>query len=181
MLEKEGLLVQKREMECITYFGGKCMTEKAMQIKQLAELKLVGIRVLCAADQYIVQIPKASLELSERISEIKHVINPMQQVGAFVVENDTDEQDGYFICVEVQEYENIPTDMVALTIPSQKYAVLRHKGDNEKIIDSYHQLHKWIDENNFVRQKDKWHLEIFHSWVNSKNIDVELLDTIDFK
>ncbi len=159
------------------------MTGTSMQmksIKQLGELKLVGIRVLCAGDQYIVQIPKASLKLNERISEIKHVINPMQQIGAFVVDNETEEQDGYFICVEVQKFENIPTDMVTLTIPSQTYAVLRHKGENKKIVDAYHHLHQWIEEKNYDRQKNKWHLEIFHSWENSENIDVELLDTIDY-
>ncbi|MEO4053097.1 GyrI-like domain-containing protein [Solibacillus sp. CAU 1738] len=158
------------------------MTETSMQmksIKQLGELKLVGFRVLCAADQYIVQIPKASVKLSERISEIKHAINPMKLIGAFVVDKEFDEQDGYWVCVEVQEFENIPTDMVVLTIPSQKYAVLRHRGKNEKIMDSYQHLHKWIEEKNYVRLKNKWHLEIFHSWENSGNIDVELFDTID--
>jgi predicted transcriptional regulator YdeE len=158
------------------------MSETTIQnktIKELDELKLVGYRVLCSGDQYIVEIPKASLRLSERISEIKQVVNPLQQFGAFVVENQTADEDGYWVCVEVKEYKDIPTDMVTLTVPPQRYAVTRHKGPNYKIMDSYNELHKWIEENNYLRQKNKWHLEKFYNWNDLENVDVELLDTIN--
>jgi predicted transcriptional regulator YdeE len=147
-------------------------------IVDLDELKLVGFRVLCSGDQYIVEIPKASLRLSERISEIKHVVNPLQQYGAFVVEIETAEKDGYWVCVEVKEYEDIPSGMVTLTVPSQCYAVTRHKGANYKIMNSYNELHKWIDNNNYSRLKDKWHLEKLYSWNDTENVDIELFDTI---
>lgn len=102
------------------------MSEATLQNKsviELSELKLVGFRILCPGEQYVNEIPKATLQLSERISEISNVINPFQQIGAFVVENETDNEDGYWICVEVNEYENIPDDMITLTVPSQRYAV----------------------------------------------------------
>ena len=148
------------------------------KIVELDELKLVGFRVLCSGEEYIVEIPKASFRLSERISEIKQVVNPLQQCGAFVVENETVDKDGYWVCVEVKEHEDISSDMVTLTIPSQRYAVTRHKGDNNKIMNTYDELHKWIDDNNYIRLKDKWHLEKFYSWKDVKNVDVELFDTI---
>lgn len=53
-------------------------------IKELSELRLVGFRVVCSGDQYIEEIPKASLQLSKRIREIKHVLDPFHQYGAFV-------------------------------------------------------------------------------------------------
>ncbi len=136
------------------------------------------LRVLCAGDEYIVEIPKASFLLNERISEIKQVVNPSQQYGAFVVENETADNDGYWVCVEVKKFEDIPSDMVTLTIPPQWYAVTRHKGDNKKIRNAYDELHKWIDDNNYTRLKDKWHLEKFYSWQDARNVDVELFDTI---
>ena len=135
------------------------------KIVELDELKLVGFRVWCSGEEYIVEIPKASFRLSERISEIKQVVNPLQQYGAFVVENETVDKDGYWVCVEVKEHEDISSDMVTLTIPSQRYAVTRHKGDNNKIMNTYDELHKW-------------HLEKFFSWKDVKNVDVELFDTI---
>lgn len=158
------------------------MSETTLQnktIKELDELKLVGFRVLCPGDQYIIEIPKASLQLSERISEIKQVVNPLLQYGAFVVENGTDEEDGYWVCVEVKEYEDIPSDMVTLTVPPQRYAVSRYQGVNYKIMDVYNDLHSWIKENKYRRIKDKWHIEKFYSWKDIENVDVELLDTIE--
>lgn len=124
-------------------------------VKELSEIKLVGFRVLCTGDQFVNEIPKASLQLSE----ISNVINPLQQIGAFVVENETYNEDGYWICVEVNEFGNIPDDMISLTVLSQRYAVVRHKGPNNEIRDAYNDLHKWIEENNFLRLTNKWHLE----------------------
>lgn len=147
-------------------------------IKELDEIKLVGFRVLCSDDQYIIEIPKASIRLNKRISEIKQVINPVQQYGAFVVETETDDKDGYWVCVAVKEYEDIPSDMVTLTVPSQRYAVTRHKGINKKIMNVYKELHKWITDNKYSRLKNKWHLEKFYRWDDPENIDVELFDTI---
>ncbi|MEH7385408.1 GyrI-like domain-containing protein [Bacillus sp. JJ1521] len=147
-------------------------------IKELDEIKLVGFRVLCSGDKYLVEIPKASLRLSERVSEIKQVVNPLHQYGAFVVENEDADKDGYWVCIEVKEYEDIPSGMVTLTIPTQRYAVTRHKGANYKIINSYDELHKWINDNNYKRLKNKWHLEKFYSWNDTENVDVELFDTI---
>ncbi|MEH7385276.1 GyrI-like domain-containing protein [Bacillus sp. JJ1521] len=153
-------------------------TMKNMTIKELDELKLVGFRVLCSGEQYIVEIPKASIRLSERVSEIKNIVNPLHQVGAFVVDNETSDEDGYWICVEVKEFEDIPTDMVTLTVPPQRYAVTRHKGHNEKITDTYNQLHKWIEEKNYLRLKNNWHLEMLYEWKDAKTVDIELFDTI---
>ena len=145
---------------------------------ELQEIKLVGFRVLCPGDQYTFEIPKASFKLSERIHEVKHVINPDIQIGAFVVENETNEEDGYWVCVEVKEYEDIPTGMVPLTIPAQQYAVTRYKGPNYEIRNAYEELHLWIEENNHTRLLNKWHIERFYEWNNPEKVDVELLDTI---
>jgi len=151
---------------------------KKMIVKELDSLKLVGFRVLCAGDQYIVEIPKATSRLSECLSEIKNMVNPSERYGAFVVENETEESDGYWVCVEVEEFEDIPSEMESLTIPPQTYAVTRHVGENHKIMLAYEELHKWIEENNYSRLKDKWHLEKYFSWEDTGNIDVELFDTI---
>ncbi|KGR77363.1 GyrI-like domain-containing protein [Ureibacillus manganicus] len=158
------------------------MSETILQnktIKELDEIKLVGFRVLCPGDQYIIEIPRASILLSERISEIKHLVNPLIQFGAFVVENGTDDEDGYWVCTEVKEYEDIPSGMVTLTVPPQKYAVSRFKGVNYKIADAYNDLHLWIEDNKFKRMKDKWHLEKFYSWKDLENVEVDLLDTVE--
>ena len=148
------------------------------EIMQCSEMKLVGIRVLCPGDEYLHEIPKASKQLSERRDEIKNVVNQSLQYGAFVVDNRSDKEDGYWVCVEVSQYEDIPEDFVTLTIPAQRYAVWRHKGSNEKIREAYGELHQWIQKHGYQRLTDKWHLEVFYNWSDSQNIDIELLDTI---
>lgn len=182
VVEKGGLKVLIIEIVNYTHIGEDEMSETYLQnktIKELDELKLVGFRVLCSGDQYVAEIPKASLQLSERISEIKQILNPSIQFGAFVVDHESDDQDGYWVCVEVKEFEDIPADMVTLSIPPQRYAVMRHKGSNSKIMDAYNDLHMWIEENKFIRLKNKWHLEKYYSWEDAENLDVELLDTIN--
>ncbi|MFT9598549.1 GyrI-like domain-containing protein [Mesobacillus sp.] len=151
------------------------------EVKQLSELKLVGIRVLCPGDQYVIEIPKASKVLSERMDEIANVVNPSLQLGAFVVDHNSNEEDGYWVCVEVSEFEEIPKDMVALTIPAQMYAILRHKGANVEIRQAYNELHQWIEANGYQRLTNKWHLEAFHEWSDPANLDVELRDTVAFE
>ncbi|MBT2691268.1 GyrI-like domain-containing protein [Bacillus sp. ISL-47] len=148
------------------------------EIKELGEMKLIGLRVLCPGDHYIKEIPKAITLLNERSGEIKHVLNPHQLVGAFFVEERSQVEDGYWICVEVKEIEEVPSGMTSLEIPSQKYAVIRHNGSNHEIGNSYSKLHGWIEEKGYCRLKGTWHLEIHHKWNNLNDLDIELLDTI---
>ncbi|MFC0417160.1 GyrI-like domain-containing protein [Cytobacillus solani] len=155
------------------------ITKQDMTIEELDELKLVGFRVLCSGDQYIVEIPKASFHLSKRINEVKHIINPLQQFGAFFVENKTPDEDGYWVGVEVKEFEDIPTDMVTITVPPQRYAVARHSGPNYKIMETYDLLHNWIEQNKYTRLKNKWNIEKFYDWKNTEKVNVELFDTIE--
>ncbi|KQL34287.1 GyrI-like domain-containing protein [Psychrobacillus sp. FJAT-21963] len=157
------------------------MTKQFLQnpsIECLDEIKLVGFRILCDGTQYVNEIPKVANQLNERLSEIKNVLNPFVQFGAFVVDSHSENQDGYWVCMQVKEYEEIPEGMVTLTVPPQKYIVWRHKGPNLKIRDAYERLHSWMEANGYERQMDKWHLERFHSWNDTENVDVELLDTV---
>ncbi|RSD28783.1 GyrI-like domain-containing protein [Mesobacillus subterraneus] len=148
------------------------------EIKQLPEVKLVGFRVLCPGEQYIEEIPKASLRLADRLSEIKNVVNPSFQYGAFIVDAHSEEEDGYWVCAEVSDFDEVPASFDKLIIPAQTYAVCRHKGANHKIRDSYEELHKWMKEQKHKRLMDKWHMEIFRSWSDPENLDVELWDTV---
>ncbi len=150
-------------------------------VKDLGELKLIGLRVLCPGEEFGKEIPKASLELDRRIGEIRLVKNPSVQIGAFIVAAQSEEEDGYWVCVEVTDFVNVPEGMMALTIPPQRYGSHRHRGPNHEIFISYNVLHNRIGETEYERAKEKWHLEIFTSWKDSHNLDVELLDTLKWK
>jgi len=101
-------------------------------------------------------------------------------VGAFVVGDCSDEEDGYWVCIEVDEYRDIPTGMVTLTIPAQRYAVINHTGSNVEIRKTYELLHTWIQENEYERILSAWHLEISDMSRDDATSDdeIELYDTI---
>ncbi|WP_252183368.1 GyrI-like domain-containing protein [Rossellomorea vietnamensis] len=157
------------------------MENAPVKIKKIKieEIKLVGFRVLCPGDQYIKEIPKASLGLENRRSEISHITNSNRQIGAFRVEESTEDEDGYWVCMEVSAFKDVPEDMVTLTVPAQSYAVYRHQGSNREIVKAYEDLHKWIETSGYKRLKARWHLELYHSWKDPDRLSVELCDTIE--
>ena len=148
-------------------------------IKELGSIPLVGFRVICEGDQYPVEIPKSAAILKDRTAEIKNLMNEGNQVGAFVVDAPSEKEDGYWVCVQVSEYCDIPEGMIALTIPSQKYATIIHDGPNYEIMNSYETLHQWIAENQLKRATTKWSLEFYQRPENTPaDVLVELCDPI---
>lgn len=153
---------------------------RPVKVVELSEKRLVGIRVVCSGDQYANEIPIASLKLKERLNEIHDVINPAKLVGAFIAGDFSEEEDGYWVCVEVNEIRQVPEGMVSLIVPKQKYAVMRHNGPNYEIRNTYEELHHWIKENHYERLQRAWHLEISDVWgmKDITNIETDLYDTI---
>ena len=90
-----------------------------MKVVELHEMRLVGIRVVCPGDQYVKEIPKASVELKNRLQEIRDVVKPVRLVGAFIAEDVSGEKDGYWVCVEVHNMKQVPEGMASLVIPQQ--------------------------------------------------------------
>ncbi|QHA90887.1 GyrI-like domain-containing protein [Bacillus sp. N1-1] len=149
-----------------------------MHIEKLEQIHLIGIRVCCPAEEYLSEIPQASKRLEERKHKISHVTNPTQQIGAFIVETSSEDEEGYWVCVQVKKVGQIPNGMVSLTIPPQTYAVMNHNGPNTTILHTYDELHNRIEKSGKTRKIGAWHLERFHHFKNKEKIDVDLLDTI---
>lgn len=143
-------------------------------------MRLVGLRVVCEGDQYVNEIPKASILLKSRLSEIKEVANPVRLVGAFIAGDYSEAEDGYWVCVEVKDVVEVPEGMVSVIIPEQNYAVIRHTGPNHEIRHTYETLHQWMRENGYERKLRAWHLEITEEWdvLDESNVKVDLYDTI---
>jgi len=150
-------------------------------VREIQEKKLVGFRELCDdMSGYGEEIPKASLSLEQRKDEIKKLVEPVNLVGAFKVEEASKEEDGYWLCYEVQDFEDVPEGMVRLVVPAQKYAVLHFKGHASEIFGVYPHLHKWINDNEYKRLPEKWTLEIYSEWAENEG-DVDLCDPVEEK
>ncbi|MFC0524914.1 GyrI-like domain-containing protein [Pontibacillus salicampi] len=155
--------------------------ERGKSIKHFGKVQLVGFRVLCDGEKYIEEIPKAASELKERTTEISNIVHPVQQIGAFIVDTPTPDKDGYWIGVPVSKYDNIPSNMITLTIPSQKYASILHKGPNNQIQSSYAELHKWMECNEYPRSNHSWNIELYqenNDPAHTSNVHVELCDSM---
>lgn len=147
-------------------------------VREVEEKKLVGFRVVCEdMTGYGEEIPKASMSLDRRKNEINHLVDPVKLIGAFKASETSEEDDGYWVCYEVHEFEVIPEGMVSLVVPEHKYAVLNFTGHASEIFPIYSYLHKWIEENEYKRMSDKWSLEIYTKW-NENESDVDLCDPI---
>ena len=149
-----------------------------VHIETLGQLHLVGIRVRCPGEEYMLEIPLAAKQLDERKEEIANVLNLPYQFGAFVVDASSEDEEGYWVCYQVKKVEHVPEGMVGLTIPSQIYAVMKHKGSNKKILHTYEKLHSWIDKSVSKRKLDAWHLERFYEFKDTDRMEVDLMDTI---
>ncbi|MEN2767904.1 GyrI-like domain-containing protein [Ornithinibacillus xuwenensis] len=148
-------------------------------IKELGEVKLIGFRVLCGNKDYQEEIHKAACILQERVKEIKHVMNSGRQVGAYIVEDTVPEKDGYWVCVQVSSFQQVPEDMVTLTVPPQKYVTMMHKGPNTLIGKSYEVIHNWMVIKDLKRASYSWKLELYQAnEINPTDLHVELYDSI---
>ena len=152
--------------------------KRNVHVETLDKFYLVGIRVRCPAEEYAWQIPLAAKQLDARKKEIANVSNLHQQFGAFVVDTSSEEEGGYWVCHQVKKIEGVPEGMVSLRIPSQTYAVLKHRGSNMGILNTYEELHTWITKSGLKRRLGAWHLERFYHFKDTEQIEVDLMDTI---
>ncbi|MFD2682631.1 GyrI-like domain-containing protein [Bacillus seohaeanensis] len=156
----------------------KGLAIKRKGVKEIGEKKLVGFRVVCEdMIGYGQEIPKASMSLDRRKDEIMQLVEPVKLIGAFKPMETSEEDDGYWVCYEVHNFEDIPEGMVSLSVPVQKYAVLHFKGCASEIFHVYSHLHQWIEENGYKRKPEKWTLEIYSKWTETED-HVDLCDPI---
>ncbi|WP_246199948.1 GyrI-like domain-containing protein [Salirhabdus euzebyi] len=149
--------------------------------KKIEEKKLVGYRVICDGDEYAQEIPKAVQTLTNRVDDIKNIIYPVKQLGVFKSGETSEKDDGYWVAFEVSEYTDVPVDMVTLTVEKQQYAVYDYSGPARNIFIEYEKIHKSIEQSGYIRVRNKWTLEIYSTWGDPDQINVQLCDPIKGK
>ena len=130
-----------------------------VQIVEKGEMKFVGIRLQCdSLEDYQVKIPKAVEELKARAKEIAQTIDPTHIFGLFKVDAQPSE-DGYWVCLQVEEIENVGGNFEALSIEPGKYATLQHVGSPKNLHQAYANLHEEIAQAGCRRLLDQWTIE----------------------
>lgn len=109
-----------------------------MQIKELPDMKFVGMTVTTTMEDVMKDTPKLWDEYMKRSNEIKNQTNPNIHF-AICVEEEGETFD-YTTCTEVNKTpseKELPEKMGVHEISKCKYAVFEHKGDVMKMGETY--------------------------------------------
>ncbi|MBM7587000.1 putative transcriptional regulator YdeE [Bacillus pakistanensis] len=148
-----------------------------MKIITLKDKKLVGFRVVCETlEGYQQEIPLALERLTQQIKDINHVVSSNIIYGIFKVEA-LPEEDGYWKCIEVESFENIPVGMDHIVMKQGRYAALDYDGTPQRIQLAYESLHQWTRNNNLERNLNEWTIERYEKIENSR-IECTIYDPI---
>ncbi|WP_183163782.1 GyrI-like domain-containing protein [Alteribacter keqinensis] len=74
-------------------------------------------------------------------------------------------EDGYWVGLEVEEFNRIPEGMTSLSVPPGKYAVKEYEGSASQIMKVYNELHNEMSSAGVRRDLQAWHLEEYPGWL----------------
>jgi AraC family transcriptional regulator len=105
------------------------------------------------------EIPKLWEAFLKRVHEIPHQAEP----GVFVCPcHDRVTDFTCYIAVEVTRVEQVPEGMVALTVPTQTYAVFTHRGPIRNVPATYQKAWKWIERKGYRKDHSTLGLEVYN-------------------
>lgn len=109
------------------------------------------------------EIPHLWKEFVKRVDEIPDQMRP----GVFISPcHDRVTDFTCYIGVQVKSAEKIPDGMLALTIPSQRYAVFLHRGPMDTVPSTYQKARAWIQKLGYEKDYSTLSLEVFDSRYN---------------
>src|SRR5690606_32384701 len=109
------------------------------------QFQVVGIRI----DKTQLDVTKEVEKIKKRLHEIKNRVNST----IFCV--NPLEESFLYVCVEVENAENIPLDMDTVTVPTQDYAVFVYNQPPLNFRDSYKQKYDWLQGWTHLKKKPK--------------------------
>jgi predicted transcriptional regulator YdeE len=146
-----------------------------IRFKELEAYKLVGIKVHLTQDPYNKSaIPQAAHELKTRLSEIPHVIHTHQMIGVSNAGNSSTDDESYWVCVQVKQFDDIPQGMETLTVPVQRYAVKWYYGLRNDLNDVYLDMHSLIQKAGHSLPTQTTRIEISNTWGDLEESEIEL-------
>lgn len=116
-----------------------------MKIVQKNAFKVVGIKVEATWEELWTQMPQAWDQFIDRYDEIDNRVEDNCFMDISVEKKG--ELYTQFICTEVTGFEDIPTNMEILEVPSQKYIFHQHRGTLHEIASSFGEIYAWAEAN----------------------------------
>ncbi|MBD3362826.1 helix-turn-helix domain-containing protein [Candidatus Dojkabacteria bacterium] len=157
---KDLVMMHKKALneEKISYFLNKLITMKPKIITK-DEFKIVGIKCKTTLkdNEENKTIPKMWQEFIPRMKEIENRTDHYVSYGVCLNNEEIDVEDfesdteyEYMCAVEVENFDDIPEDMLTRTIPKQKYAVFTHRGSLSNLSKTYDYIYgTWASKSEY--------------------------------
>ncbi len=130
-----------------------------MEIKELPEMKFVGVQVETTVEDCKKEMPSLWNKFLALFENIKNKVNDKIMYGLCLDGDNNDGKFRYIACSEVTDFEDLPEDMISETTPKSLYAIYTHKGNINKIGETYEFIMKDLPKQN-LKHKDVW-LELY--------------------
>lgn len=135
---------------------------------------LVGIPVRAHWEALWTEMPQAWKQWFQRYDEVKGKTGQGSIDASLAVQDDL-----YFqlVCSEVNDPQDVPTDMICIDIPSKRYVFAEHRGPLEAIADSFGAMYQWAKSRG--HQAGDFKLDIGYTQSGKEAIHqlyIELLD-----
>ncbi|MBP1991922.1 GyrI-like domain-containing protein [Paenibacillus eucommiae] len=126
------------------------------------ELKLVGVEIICPFTSMEVEIPDAWKSMKIRKNEVSDRRNDDILYGMYPQSSDSPDTNKcyYYICVEVNSVQNIPPEMIQITIPPQRYVSYNYRGPIKNFNSAYERVNSFIETQGFEHNLKAFVLEI---------------------
>ncbi|MBB6454052.1 putative transcriptional regulator YdeE [Salirhabdus euzebyi] len=108
------------------------------------------------------EIRKVHAQMQERLNEIQHVVNPETLLGLSYHARPDGKGFTHYAVVEVEKIEEVPTNMVSLSVPTLSYAKCGHK-KGQDISQSYNNIYAWIASQGY-KENNVDHLTHFEKY-----------------
>ncbi|MGJ9383080.1 GyrI-like domain-containing protein [Salipaludibacillus sp. CF4.18] len=120
------------------------------------------------------EIHHVQKEMHQRLKEISHIVDSKTLLGLSYHANPGELGFTHYAVVEVKGTENIPAEMVSVSVPSLSYATCEHRKD-QNIEHSYQNLYKWIEDRGLKTNNSTHltHLEIYPLSQDPYKVDPE--------
>lgn len=108
-----------------------------------------------------------------RVNEIPHQVRP----GVFISPcHDRVTDLTCYIGVEVKTADQLPEGMIALTVPTQRYALFTHRGPINSAPATYQRAWKWIEKMGYQKDYSTLGLEVYDHRYNPAIHDPDAVD-----
>lgn len=145
----------------------------ACKIIEQKERNVIGIEITCPFERMEEEIPKAWQTMKNRIGEVTGRMNETTLFGMYPQESDNPDPNKcyYYIGVEVASDQQVPQEMVKLTIPAQKYVSFLYRGPINQFFTAYEKVNAYMDAEGCEHDRKAFVLEL--KGPNSNLLDKE--------